>query len=63
MTIVFVVGGSVPSAVLARITVETTNDPTSHNLWPLELIAALVGGACSSAGTLVGNLPSVFIER
>jgi hypothetical protein len=34
--VMFVVGGSVPAAVLARVIVETSIDSTSHNLWPLE---------------------------
>lgn len=33
-----------PAVVMARVIVETANDPTSHNLWPFELlIAGLVG--------------------
>jgi hypothetical protein len=52
------VGAAVPAAVLTRVVVETAKDPTSHNLWPLELIiAAMVGIACSSAGALVGSFP------
>ena len=64
MALIFVVGAAVPTAVLARIAVETAKDPTSHNLWPLELIiAAMVGIACSSAGALVGSFPSFFSKR
>jgi hypothetical protein len=55
--VVCVVGASVPAPILARIVIETTNDPTSHNLWPFEvIIAAMVGGLCSSAGALAGGL-------
>jgi hypothetical protein len=58
------VGAAVPAAVLTRVVVETAKDPTSHNLWPLELIiAAMVGIACSSAGALVGSFPSFFSKR
>jgi multisubunit Na+/H+ antiporter MnhG subunit len=35
---VFVAGAAIPAAVIARVAVETSRDPTSHNLWPLEVI-------------------------
>jgi len=64
VTVILVVGAAVPAAVLTRVVVETAKDPTSHNLWPLELIiAAMVGIACSSAGALVGSFPSFFSKR
>ena len=64
VTVILVVGAAVPAAVLTRVIVETAKDPTSHNLWPLELmIAAMVGIACSSAGALVGSFPSFFSKR
>jgi hypothetical protein len=59
-----VVGATVPAAVLARVSVETLTDPTSHNLWPLELIiAAVVGVVCSLAGAVIGSLPSWLSKR
>jgi len=64
VAVILVVGAAVPAAVLTRVGVETAKDPTSHNLWPLELIiAAVIGIACSSAGALVGSLPSFFSKR
>jgi hypothetical protein len=61
LTVIFAVGAAVPAPILARITVETTKDPTSHNLWPFEvIIAAVIGVLCSSAGALVGSLPALF---
>jgi hypothetical protein len=64
VAVILVVGVAVPAAVLTRVAVETAKDPTSHNLWPLELIiAAVVGIVCSSAGALVGSLPSFFSKR
>jgi len=40
------------------------SDPTSHNLWPLELIiAAVVGVVCSLAGAVIGSLPSWLSKR
>jgi hypothetical protein len=64
VAVILVVGAPVPAAVLTRVVVETAKDPTSHNLWPLELIiAAMVGIACSSAGALVGGFPSFLSKR
>ena len=64
VAVVFVVGAAIPAAVLARVAVETASDPTSHNLWPLEMIiAAVVGMVSSSAGALIGSLPSLFSRR
>ncbi|MBS1785278.1 MAG: hypothetical protein JST24_07610 [Acidobacteria bacterium] len=31
-------GGSVPFVVMARVVVDGVKDPTSHNLWPFELV-------------------------
>ncbi len=64
LSVIFVVGAAVPVAVIARVAVETTKDPTSHNLWPFEVvIAAFVGVACSLAGALVGSLPRLYSRR
>jgi hypothetical protein len=55
--VILVVGAAVPAPILARIVVDTTKDPTSHNLWPFEvIIAAVIGALCSSAGALIGSL-------
>lgn len=52
-----VVGASVPAAVLARIVYDTSSDPTSHNLWPLEIILAAGPGFLAGVlGALVGGL-------
>lgn len=61
LAVILVVGAAVPGPILARIAVDTTKDPTSHNLWPFEfIIAAVLGALCSSAGALAGNLPAWF---
>ena len=61
LAVILVVGAAVPAPILARIAVDTTRDPTSHNLWPFEfIIAAVIGVLCSSAGALVGCLPAFF---
>ena len=61
---VTIVGASVPAAVFARVIIETGNDPTSHNLWPLEVIIALfVGFSCALAGALAGSLVAKLIRK
>src|SRR5688572_18357240 len=32
------VGLAVPAAVMARVVVDAFRDPTSHNLWPFEMV-------------------------
>ena len=64
VTAMLVVGAAVPAAVIARVAVETTGDPTSHNLWPIEVIIALVVGITSaSMGALAGSFPLLFSRR
>ena len=59
-----VAGAAVPAAVIARIAVETTRDPTSHNLWPFEvIIAGIMGLLCASAGALIGSLRILLSRR
>lgn len=59
----WVMGASLPAAVMARVLVEGLRDPTSHNLWPLEIvIAAFVGFACAVAGAIVGRLIAVTLR-
>jgi hypothetical protein len=55
--VTWTVGASVAMVVMARVIVEGTRDPSSHNLWPLEVIIALViGMACSASGAMTGSL-------
>jgi len=50
-------GGAIPAAVVARIFVEVIQRPTSHNLWPFEVvIALLLALVCAGAGALIGWL-------
>jgi hypothetical protein len=61
---VVVAGSAMPAVVLARVSVETGQDPTSHNLWPFELVIALgVGFLCSTAGALVGSAIGAWTHR
>jgi hypothetical protein len=54
---VLVTGAAVPGAVFARVIVDTWRDPTSHNLWPFEIVIALVMGlAVTVLGTLLGSV-------
>jgi hypothetical protein len=45
------IAAALPAAIMAfvslRLVVDTAHDPTSHNLWPFEILMA--GGACSVA--------------
>lgn len=51
-----VVGLAVPGAVFLRVIVGVLSDPTSHNLWPIEVfLASAVGFAVSVCGTLLGS--------
>ena len=52
-----VVGASVPCMILARVAYETNADPTSHNLWPFEVVIAMfVGCSASFLGSLLGGI-------
>ena len=52
-----IMGATVPGVVIIRVLVEGVRDPTSHNLWPFEvIIAGLVGVACAGPGAVAGVL-------
>jgi hypothetical protein len=54
---VLAAGGAVPAAVMARVLVDTLRDPTSHNLWPFEVVlAGMFGAFAALAAGLVGRL-------
>lgn len=51
------IGGSVGAVVMARVLVDVARDATSHNLWPIELVIALVIGlGCALVGAVLGSL-------
>lgn len=52
----WVFAGIVPCAVMLRVIVEGVMDPTSHNLWPFEIIIAFGVG-------LVGVVPGALIGQ
>jgi len=52
-----IIGGSVPAALFARVIADGMKDPTAHNLWPLEvIIAMLLGFVCAFAGSVAASL-------
>ncbi len=56
-----VVAAAVPATVMARVVVDTSQDPTSHNLWPFEVaLAWLVGLLASLAGAALGSAPALL---
>ena len=56
-----VLAATVPAAVIARVVVEGSMDPTRHNLWPLVIvIAAVVGYLVAAPGALIGHLLGRF---
>ena len=56
-------GMAMPAAVVARVVFDGVRDPTSHNLWPFEVvIAAVVGFAAALAGALIGVLASTALR-
>ena len=60
--VTWTVGAAVPIAVMIRVVVGGVLDPTSHNLWPLEVvIASIVGFGCALMGTTVGSLLAGFL--
>lgn len=57
---VLALGATVPAVVMARVVVDTAQDPTSHNLWPFEIIlSGFVGVSVSTIGALIGSIPRV----
>jgi hypothetical protein len=57
LRVVLVLAAAIPVTVMARVVVDTTRDPTAHNLWPFELVIAfLVGLTGTVPGTLIGSV-------
>lgn len=53
-----------PVVVYARVEVETGRDPTSHNLWPFEVVFALfLGVICVLPAVLIGKLALRWISK
>lgn len=61
---VVVLGLVIPAVVTARVIVETSADPTSHNLWPLELVlAAFISFPIALFGALCGFVIASFCSK
>jgi len=59
-----IIGCSVPAMVLVRVTMDLLIDPTSHNLWPFEIIVATgLGLGIAFAGTIFGSLLGFILKR
>jgi len=55
--VILACGGAFPAVVLSRIIYDVAFDASSHNLWPFEIvIAILLGLIVSAAGAAVGSL-------
>ena len=53
-----------PTAVLAGIAVDMTRDPASHQLWPFELVVAVILGAFAVApGAFAGQFSQRLQNR
>ncbi len=53
-----------PAVVMSRVIAEGIIDPTSHNLWPIELIIAiLMGYAIALPSTVVGVAIRKLFDR
>jgi len=64
MPVVTAMASVAPVVVLARVMVEGILDRTSHNLWPLEIIIAiLVGVAAVLPGAVIGSVVRRFVRK
>ena len=61
---VAIIGAAVPAIILLRVAVETAADPTSHNLWPFEvIIGSSVSALCAFMGSFMGWIISKLRSR
>ncbi len=64
LAVVGIVALALPAAALIRVIVDTARDPTSHNLWPLELVlAAFYGAFCAILGAAIGQLLRRYLAK
>lgn len=55
---------ALPATAMLRVIVDTARDPTSHNLWPLELmLAAFYGAFCAILGAAIGQLLRRYLAK
>jgi hypothetical protein len=61
--IVLIFASTVPAVFFLRVVADTMKDPTTHNLWPFEIVVASgYGLAAAGAGALTGALAGRFME-
>ncbi len=61
--IVLIFASTVPAVFFLRVVADTMKDPTTHNLWPFEIVlAAGFGLAAAGAGALMGAVAGRFME-
>lgn len=61
--VMLISGLVVPAVVFVRVCWDIVSDPTSHNLWPFEIIIAIIVGFVPAfTGALLGNLV-LFLDR
>jgi len=54
---VTIIAAAVPAVVMARVIADAVRDSSAHNLWPIELMIALVLGlGCALPGGIVGGV-------
>lgn len=64
LRVTMVMGLAVPAVVAVRVALEVARDATSHNLWPLEIIiAVVVGGMAALSGALAGSVVLRLLRR
>lgn len=55
---------AVVAVVIVRIHLDTAHDPTSHNLWPFEIVIALgVGLASALPVAIVGGIAEMLLSK
>lgn len=55
---------AVVAVVIVRINIDTTHDPTSHNLWPFEIVIALGLGLASAVPVAIaGGITAMLLPK
>jgi hypothetical protein len=64
VSIVFWMALAPMAAAGLRVLMDVLRDPTTHNLWPLELFfSGMLGGGAALAGVLLGTLARRLLAR
>lgn len=58
------IGSTAVLVVVARVVVDGLRNPTSHNLWPLEvMIAAAIGVGAAGVGAVIGSIAARWMPH